>query len=91
MRDDVVSARDQTPMSRPRQQHDQHRAQFAQDLIAAISDAKVQRCNRPESALAAACWEKLQYDLPVVDARELEALLSAFKCVVHWLVKLRHF
>jgi hypothetical protein len=45
----------------------------------AISEAEQARASTPWPALAARAYDKLQYDLPLVDAAELRALLHAFR------------
>jgi len=48
-------------------------------LIEAVSEAQHARASTPWPELAARAYEKLQYDLPLVDVGELHALLHAFR------------
>ena len=48
-------------------------------LIEAVSEAHQARASTPWPELAARAYDKLQYDLPLVDVVELRALLHAFR------------
>jgi hypothetical protein len=48
-------------------------------LIRAIEDLELRRINRSPQQLADAAWQKLQYDFPLVETEELQALLEAFR------------
>lgn len=56
----------------------QHK-QFTNDLIQALEEAQRRRDSQSPEALARSCWDNLQYDLPLVEPRELAALLDAFR------------
>ncbi len=58
------------------------RRDFTAELVSAAGEAEQRRRRRGGVAawpdLAARAYDKLQYDLPLVDADELRALLQAF-------------
>lgn len=56
--------------------------QFTNDLIKALGEDQRRRDHQPVEALARSCWDKLQYDLPLVEARELAAFVDAFRCAL---------
>jgi hypothetical protein len=58
------------------------RSKFTADVIQAIEELEIRRCNRPARQLADAAWQKLQYDLPVLEVAELQALLEHLRCVM---------
>lgn len=66
-----TSMRDQTS--------DKDRRKFTSGLIRAIEDLELRRINRSPQQLADAAWQKLQYDFPLVETEELQALLGAFR------------
>uniref|UniRef100_A0A383WMX0 Uncharacterized protein n=1 Tax=Tetradesmus obliquus TaxID=3088 RepID=A0A383WMX0_TETOB len=55
------------------------RSKFTADVIRAIEDLEVRRINRPSQQLADAAWQKLQFDLPVLEVAELQALLDQLR------------
>ncbi len=69
--------------SQARDQDKQHQARkaFTQGLIRAIEDAEARRNSQSGESMAAAAYDKLQYDFPAVSAEELQALLGAIRCV----------
>jgi hypothetical protein len=54
------------------------RRDFTNQLVSAIGEAARRRAQAPWPELAARAYDKLQYDLPLVGADELRALLHAF-------------
>jgi hypothetical protein len=58
---------------------DKDRRTFTSGLIRAIEDLKLRRNNRSPQQLADAAWQKLQYDFPLVETEELQALLETFR------------
>lgn len=52
---------------------------FTKDAIRAIEELELRRVSRTTQQLADAAWEKLQYDLPVVEATELAALVEMLR------------
>lgn len=59
----------------PSKQREQH-SKFTAGVIRAIEELEIRRANRTPQELADAAWQKLQYDLPVVERDELQALLA---------------
>lgn len=57
------------------------REKFTADVIRAIEDLELHRVNRSDEELADAAWQKLQYDLPVVESAELAALVKRLRLV----------
>ncbi|KAF6254187.1 hypothetical protein COO60DRAFT_346605 [Scenedesmus sp. NREL 46B-D3] len=49
---------------------------FTVDVIRAIEELEIRRINKPSQQLADAAWQKLQFDLPVLEVAELQALLE---------------
>lgn len=76
MSGDVVPESDQ---ARARGLMDKERRKFTSDLIRAIEELEQKRLTRSPQQLADAAWQKLQFDFPVIDSRELQALLEAFR------------
>lgn len=64
---------------------DKDRRKFTSALICALEESELRRLNRSPQQLADAAWQKLQYDFPLVETEELQALLEAFRCDVHTL------
>jgi hypothetical protein len=58
------------------------RSRFTADVIRAIEELEIRRTNRPSQQLADAAWQKLQFDLPVLEVAELQALLELLRYVV---------
>jgi hypothetical protein len=58
---------------------DKDRRKFTLALIRALEGSELRRLNRSPQQLADAAWQKLQYDFPVVETEELQALLCAFR------------
>jgi hypothetical protein len=58
------------------------RSKFTADVIKAIEELEIRRSNRPAQQLADAAWQKLQYDLPLLEVAELQALLEHLRCVM---------
>lgn len=52
---------------------------FTKDVIRAIEDLELRRITRSAQELADTAWEKLQYDLPVVEPLELAALVDRLR------------
>lgn len=61
------------------QSTDKERRKFTSSLITAIEELELRRTNRSQQQLADDAWAKLQYDLPVVDVVELQALVEVFR------------
>jgi hypothetical protein len=57
---------------------DKDRRKVTSGLIRAIEDLELRRNNRSPEQLAGAAWQKLQYDFPLVETEELQALLDTF-------------
>lgn len=81
---DHRSLRDQTTVmssstsSAAARQHNK----FTVDVIRAIEELEIRRINKPSQQLADAAWQKLQFDLPVLEVAELQALLEHLRCDV---------
>lgn len=67
---------------------DKDMRRFTSGLIRAIEELEVRRATRSPQQLADAAWQKLQYDFPLVETCELQALLEAFRSV--WLASCAH-
>lgn len=82
--------RDQTPVmsSSTGSAAARQRSKFTADVIRAIEELEVRRINRPSQQLADAAWQKLQFDLPVLEVAELQALLDQLRCVAVFLLQL---
>lgn len=61
------------------QQVDKEKTKFTKGLIRAIEELEYRRLNRSPQQLADAAWQKLQFDLPLVETAELQALLDIFR------------
>lgn len=57
---------------------DKDRCKFTAALIRALEESELRRLRRSPQQLADAAWQKLQYDFPLVETAELQALLEAF-------------
>lgn len=57
------------------------RKKFTKEVIRAIETLELRRSNLSDEELAESAWQKLQFDLPVVEARELAALVDRLRCV----------
>jgi hypothetical protein len=64
------------------------RSKFTADVIQAIEELEIRRSNRSAQQLADAAWQKLQFDLPVLEVDELQALLEHLRCVILLLMRL---
>lgn len=60
---------------------DKDRRKFTSGLIRAIEELEVRRVQRSPQQLADAAWQKLQYDFPLVETAELQALLGVIRWV----------
>lgn len=58
---------------------DKDRRKFTAALIRALEESELRRLSRSPQQLADAAWQKLQYDFPLVETAELQALLEAFR------------
>lgn len=58
---------------------DRERSRFTHSVIRAIEELEIRRSTRSAQELADSGWQKLQFDLPLVETEELQALLDAFR------------
>jgi hypothetical protein len=52
---------------------------FTKDLVEALREAQTRSACRSMEQLAASAYDKLQYDFPLIDPTEVQALLILFK------------
>jgi hypothetical protein len=89
---DHMSLRDQAPVmsSSSSTAAARQRSKFTADVIRAIEELETRRSNRPSQQLADAAWQKLQFDLPVLEVAELQALLDHMRCATLFLPLLEY-
>eukprot|EP00775_Hariotina_reticulata_P005054 gene5054-5295_t len=52
---------------------------FTREVVSAIKELELRRASKTQQELADCAWNKLQYDLPVLEPAELQALLQQFR------------
>jgi hypothetical protein len=57
------------------------RQTFTREVVRAIKELELRRSSKSQQELADTAWDKLQYDLPVLETAELQALLQQLRYI----------